>query len=50
MTQIEQNEQVLTAFLDEVSREELAGWNRPRNTEELASFVARRLAIVEDIA
>ena len=50
MTQIEQNELALTSFLEEVSREELASWNRPRNTEELTSFVARRLALVEDIA
>ena len=50
MTHTEQSELALTTFLDEVSREELASWNRPRNTEELASFVARRLTIVEDIA
>ena len=40
----------LTNFLDEVSRQELASWNRERTSAELGSFIARRLAEVEDIA
>ena len=50
MTKIEQSEQELSQFLDQQHQESLQTWNRERTTDELSSFVARRLAQFDEIA
>lgn len=47
MTDITTHESQLDAFL---ARQQLATWNRQRSNDELANFITRRFAEVEDAA
>ncbi len=44
---MEISERELAQFLDDVKNKELATWQRRRTSEELGSFVARRLAALD---
>ncbi len=44
---MEISERELAQFLNDVKNEELATWQRQRTSEELGSFVARRLAALD---
>lgn len=47
MTDLRTHESQLDAFLE---RQQLATWNRHRSSDELANFISRRFAEVEDAA
>lgn len=45
---MEISERELTQFLEATKKQELATWQRQRTTDELGSFVARRLRELSD--
>lgn len=46
---MEISERELTQFLEATKNQELATWQRQRTTDELGSFVAQRLAALDEV-
>lgn len=48
MTNTIVNDHELASFLETYRRDQIATWQRSRTKEELANFVERRFALLED--